>query len=131
MSMPAIARGLSVALVVTTSACGSHAPDERPAALRATADEAIVARGAERFRQHGCGACHHRSEIPGARGVTGPPLDDLRERVYVAGHLPNQPEQLARFIAHPQAVDPATAMPSTGVSLDDARAIALFLVQPR
>lgn len=132
MNVPARARPLCMVLAAAVTACGVHTPADTPAVgQQVRADRAALARGAQSFSEHGCGACHHRSDSPGARGVTGPPLDDLDKRVYVAGHLPNQPETLARFIVRPQDIDPASAMPTTGVSLEDARAIALFLQRPR
>ena len=66
-----------------------------------------------------------------ARGKVGPKLDDLKERIYIAGVLPNTPENLALWIQHPQSVDPKTAMPETGIGPEDARDVAAFLYSRR
>jgi cytochrome c1 len=51
----------------------------------------------------------------------------LRGYIDIAGRLPNQPENLIRWIAHPQSVDPQTAMPDPGISEDEARHVAAYL----
>lgn len=77
--------------------------------------------------ENGCGACHHIPDTHGADGMTGPPLVAMSRQVYVAGVAPNTPEALAAFIADPQQIDPRSAMPDLGLSLDDARLIARYL----
>jgi cytochrome c1 len=59
------------------------------------------------------------------------PLSAWRHRSYIAGRLPNRPDVLARWIAAPQALVPGTAMPSMGVSPEDARAMAAYLFSLR
>ena len=83
-------------------------------------------RGAQLIRAYGCGACHRIPQIAGANGNVGPPLERLAERVYLAGFLPNTPENLARWIREPQKIAHATAMPDLGVSADDATAMAAY-----
>jgi cytochrome c1 len=75
----------------------------------------------------GCGACHIIPGVVGASGTIGPPLDGFGRRVYIAGKLPNRPENLLRWIQDPQGVEPGTAMPSLPVSDDEARHIAAYL----
>ncbi len=77
--------------------------------------------------RYGCGGCHRISGIPGARGRVGPALDGLAQRAYIAGRLPNEPEDLIRWIRNPPGVDPQTAMPELGVEAADARDIAAYL----
>ena len=89
--------------------------------------EGEAARGQALIVDYGCGTCHVIPEVPGANGLTGPPLSAMRRQAYVAGVLPNTPEALARFIMDPQEVDPRSAMPELGVDADDAAAIAAFL----
>lgn len=84
-------------------------------------------RGRRLIQAHGCGACH---VIPGARGAVGrvgPRLDRVKEQVYVAGILPNTPQNLTIWIRDPKKVDPRTAMPDLGIGEDDARDIAAYL----
>ena len=71
--------------------------------------------------------CHTIPGVPGARGVVGPPLTGIADRVHLAGRLTNTAENMARWIRHPREVDPRTAMPDTGVSEQDARDISAYL----
>ena len=84
-------------------------------------------RGAHLIRSYGCGACHSIPGIQRAQSRVGPPLEDLKERVYIAGVIANTPQNLMRWIEHPRAVDPRSAMPEMGVTPDDARDIAAYL----
>jgi cytochrome c1 len=65
--------------------------------------------------------------IAGARGLLGPPLNAMGLRGYIAGQMPNKPENMTHCIAHPRSVDPQTVMPETGISEDDARHVAAYL----
>lgn len=85
------------------------------------------ARGAHVIAAAGCGACHHIASVAGARGFVGPPLDNISQRVYVAGRLTNTPDNLAQWIQDPKSVDPLTAMPNTGLSERDARDVVAYL----
>lgn len=75
----------------------------------------------------GCGGCHTIEGVRGADGLVGPPLSGIATRGYIAGVLPNSPGNLIRWIRDPQAVDPLTAMPTLGVSEQQARDIAAYL----
>jgi cytochrome c2 len=79
------------------------------------------------LRRHGCAACHQIPGVPGAQGRTGPPLSGLGKRVYIAGTLPNTPENLIDFILQPHAHRPNTAMPVTGIDERGARDVAAYL----
>ena len=48
-------------------------------------------------------------------------------REFIAGNLPNEPEHLVDWIVNPQAIEPGTAMPTLGVSPDEARDMAAYL----
>lgn len=87
------------------------------------------ARAPDLMRRYGCAGCHTMSSVTGATGRVGPPLDDVAQRVYLAGHLPNTPETLVRWIVDPRALVPDTAMPRTGISTDEARDVAAYLLQ--
>jgi hypothetical protein len=54
--------------------------------------------------------------VRGARGLVGPPLDGIANRVYLAGVLYNTPENMMLWVRAPRSVDPLTAMPDMGVS---------------
>jgi cytochrome c1 len=65
--------------------------------------------------------------VAGADGLVGPPLAGIASRAYIAGVLPNAPDNMLRWIRDPKSVDPLTAMPNTGVTPSDARHIAAYL----
>ena len=80
--------------------------------------------------RYGCAGCHTIPGVPGARGKVGPPLAGLSGRLYVGGSAINSPDTLARWLVNPRAFDPRTAMPVTGISETDARAVAVWLLTP-
>ena len=88
-------------------------------------------RGEVAFERIGCGSCHTAPGIRDAVGTVGPPLNDFGRRVFVAGQLPNTPENLVHWIEAPQSVAPGSAMPNLGVSARDARDIAAYLLSLR
>jgi cytochrome c len=83
--------------------------------------------GVRAAQQYGCGSCHAIPGLPGAHGAVGPPLGGIARRAIIAGHLPNTPENMMRWIANPQAVNPGSAMPDLGLSAADVRDIAAYL----
>jgi len=76
---------------------------------------------------YGCGSCHTIPGVPDARGLVGPPLYFWARRTYIAGELPNTPANLVKWIESPASVEPNTAMPTLGVSEDEARDMAAYL----
>jgi cytochrome c2 len=84
-------------------------------------------RGREVVRSYGCGACHEISGISEARGRVGPSLVHLRERTVLAGVVANSAGDLVAWLRDPRAVDPKTAMPTLGLSLEQARDAAAYL----
>lgn len=80
--------------------------------------------------EYGCASCH---TIPGVQSVSrtiGPDLTGFDDQIYIAGQLPNRPEELIRWIQNPQDIVPGTAMPNMGVTEQDARDIASYLYDP-
>jgi len=51
----------------------------------------------------------------------------MRERVYIAGIVPNTADNLVQWIVNPQSFSSQTAMPATGISEREARDVAAFL----
>lgn len=84
-------------------------------------------RGQELFEEVGCGSCHRMEQADRATGTVGPPLDDFRERIYIAGTLDNTPGNLVRWLRSPQSIRPGTAMPDLDLDEQQARHIAAFL----
>jgi cytochrome c len=109
------------ALLFALSAC-----ENRPPSYDA-ATGGNPQRGREAIVSYGCGACHKIGGIPNAYGLVGPSLQDIGERSYVGGNLPNSPENLETWIRHPRQIDPHAAMPDLNVTETDARDITAYL----
>lgn len=88
--------------------------------------------------QRGCGGCHTIPNIPGAQGTIGPNLGPhdqvppVNQRPMIAtfpnGTVANNSvDDLSKWIMNPQALKPGTAMPTLGLSQDEATAAAAFL----
>ena len=86
-----------------------------------------AARGRAPILVYGCGACHVIPGIEEAIGTAGPPLTRWAERKTIAGSLPNDPENLVRWIRDPQSIEPGTAMPTMALTDREARDIAAYL----
>ncbi|HEV7368104.1 c-type cytochrome [Arenibaculum sp.] len=83
--------------------------------------------GQKALRQYACTTCHVVPGIVGASVHVGPPLEGMATRRYIAGVLPNRPENMIRWLMDPQEVDPLSAMPDLGVTPEHARDIAAYL----
>ena len=113
-----------LAVVAAVSYTGRSASARIPAMPGADAG-----RGARLISSFGCGSCHLIDGIAGADAHVGPPLTNLARRRVIAGKLPNTPEDLARWIAHPQQIDRGDVMPDLGLSDQQASDIALYLYE--
>lgn len=97
------------------------AKDENPA---------LIAQGRKLFTEKTCAGCHTIRGHEGI-GITGPDLTHVGARTTIAGGLlENSPEQMARWIAHPNEVKPGNKMYATGyvpnnIQLTDADVAAL------
>jgi cytochrome c len=78
-------------------------------------------------RRYGCGGCHTVADVAGADGKVAPPLENMRERVFIAGVARNSADTLVRWIMAPQSIAPGSAMPPTGISEAEARDVAAYL----
>jgi cytochrome c2 len=54
-------------------------------------------------------------------------LNQFADRIYIAGRLPNTPENLMLWIQKPQEVVPNNAMPNMGIGEQDSRDMAAYL----
>jgi len=120
-AMAGVGVTLSVAALVFT-ACSSG--PARTNVRLGTGDPAVGKRALQHYR---CGSCHTVPGVRGARALVGPPLEHFSRRSYIAGRAANTPENLARWINNPQAVEPGTVMPNLGVTEEEARNIAAYL----
>lgn len=126
--MPRNAIAIVVLLYAAGAAGGCTAGSWSDAAETTGGDPA---RGVTAIQRYGCGGCHTIKGVPGASGLVGPPLDNIASRVYLAGHLPNSPQNMIRWIRFPQQVEPHTAMPDMSIPDGDARDIAAYLYTRR
>jgi cytochrome c2 len=83
--------------------------------------------GARLIASVGCANCHIIPGIRGARGLVGPPLDHMRNRIFIAGLLRNTPDNMVAWLSDPQAIVPGNAMPNMRLQSDQARAITNYL----
>lgn len=83
--------------------------------------------GRQIIQASGCGACHEIPHIPGARGRVGPSLAGLAGRAVIGGKFPNTPANLQAWIEDPRRLDRDTAMPSLGLSAEQARVVSAWL----
>lgn len=117
------ALSLVLGSAVVLVACGTNAVGQ-PVVPVPDGDPLV---GKALLEQYACVTCH---AIPGVRGpntYVGPPLTAWAEREYIAGTLPNQPDHLIDWIVNPQEIEPGTAMPTIGVSPEEARDMAAYL----
>lgn len=112
---------LLLLLCLPTSACDDKV------ARAATVTGGNPENGRLEAHRHGCGSCHTIPGVPGATTLVGPPLDHIAKRAYIAGSLPNTPENMRRWVQHPQAVKPHNAMPEVPMSDEDARDITAYM----
>ena len=95
------------------------------AAIRATGGNPH--RGKDKIRYHGCSSCHTIPGIQEANGKVGPPLTAFALRIYIAGEVPNTPDNLQHWIMNPHSIEQHTAMPEMSVSDADSKDIAAYL----
>jgi len=117
--------GLAVALTLQYGCGKSASEDIQKKAAAMTGGE--PSRGPDIIRRYGCATCHAIPGVDGARGQVGPSLEGIASRTYLAGKVPNQPENLIKWIREPQEVSPGTAMPQLGVTEQDGKDIAAYL----
>ena len=84
-------------------------------------------RGVQVMEDFGCGSCHLIPGVDGASGTVGPPLTQWARRSYIAGNLPNAPDNLIRWVMAPHSVEPGTAMPDLPLTEQQARDVAAYL----
>jgi cytochrome c2 len=115
----------AVLAALAVTGCDPHRPDYTAQVKRMTRGDPNA--GREKIRSYGCHSCHTIPGVAGAHALVGPPLIHWSRRVYIAGELPNTPENLEKWIQHPPQIEPGTAMPDMGVTEQDSRDIAAYL----
>lgn len=86
-----------------------------------------IDKGEELIGVYGCGSCHEIPGVAGARGLVGPPLTRMGRRIFIAGVLRNTPENMVAWLRDPQKIVPGNAMPTMGLSEEQARDVAAYL----
>jgi cytochrome c2 len=129
-----VTRRIFIIFVIAIILCGTAAAAYRGAAMsRRTAVEAEALTGGDvdagrvAVKTYSCDVCHMIPGVVDARGLVGPPLTQIANRIYIAGVLTNTPDNLIEWIQNPPGVDPRTAMPNLGVGKTAARDIAAYL----
>lgn len=118
----AVAALTAAAIILLTGASATKDVQVARALTGGEADRALPL-----LRRYGCAGCHEIPGVPGADGRVGPPLGDFRQRVFIAGVLPNNAGNLVRWLVDPPAIHPKSAMPRTGISESEARDVAAYL----
>jgi cytochrome c1 len=116
---------IAIGVMTSVMGCSGNNPTEAVAySVRLGGD---ARRGVQVIQQFGCGACHTIPGVTGANGLVAPPLLWWSRRTFIAGELPNTPENLVRWIRSPESVEPKTAMPALGLTDQQARDAAAYL----
>jgi cytochrome c oxidase subunit 2 len=78
----------------------------------------VAAEGGRLYRERKCAECHEKD---------GPPLAHVAARRHLGGELPNTPETLARWIAHPQSIKPGNRMADPQLSAVELQQLTAYL----
>jgi cytochrome c len=111
-----------LSLLSVTVACSNSRFEE---AARVTGGD--PAKGKEDILRYGCPACHEIPDIPTARSRVGPSLRNIVAQEFLAGEMPNTPDNMARWIRSPQKLRPGSAMPNVELNDSEARDITAYL----
>jgi putative membrane protein len=114
--------GSTITVVLLLAGCR-----QKPARVSGSMLGGDAERGRATMRAYGCTACHAVPSMVGDNPSVGPSLEGFGGRAYIAGILPNTPENLLRWIQDPPGVDSLTAMPNLSVTSADAVDIAEYL----
>jgi len=113
---------LPALLTVATAGCESSERRYAEEITRGGADA-----GKKAIERYGCASCHRIPGIAGAESLVGPSLERIASRVYIAGHLINEPNAMIAWIRDPRHLRSSTAMPTLGVTEQEGRDIAAYL----
>jgi cytochrome c2 len=122
--MKAASRAARLALLLAAASACRGTGDVQGYAVRTGGD---AERGRQVIRDRQCGVCHRIPGVEGADGVLAVPLVDFAQRSFIAGLLPNTPDNLVRWVRDPRSVQPGTAMPALGLAEQEARDVAAYL----
>jgi cytochrome c oxidase subunit 2 len=87
----------------------------------------LAAEGKAIFAKSACVGCHTISGV--SEGVLGPNLSHFGSRTTLAaGMWPNTPDNVAAWVHDPQRLKPGVKMPPLGLTQEQAKAVAAYLV---
>lgn len=87
-----------------------------------------VSRGKTTIAEVGCGVCHTIDGVFGATSAAAPSLAGIANRAFIAGRMPNTPENMLRWILRPDSIEPDVKMPRLGdARRQNARDIVAYL----
>jgi cytochrome c len=109
-------------------ACNRAEPPA-PVSQQPAAPAADAQRGAQLAAQYGCNVCHIMPGVEGAQGSLGPSLAGVATRPAISmGTVPNNPQNLTKFIQDPPSLNPQSTMPPMGIPDTDAQDITAYLL---
>jgi cytochrome c2 len=119
----------TIFVMVLALACArseAPAPAPAPAAPPPIGD---AAKGRQLAAQYGCNVCHVVPGVAGTQGSLAPSLAGVGARAKISNDVvANTPENLAKYIENPPALNPDTTMPAMGITTPEAKDIAAFLL---
>lgn len=126
-----------IGVAAIMAACGGGAATPAPSkaspttstkpANQAAPSAGDVESGKRLFVSTACVTCHITPDIPEARGTVGPDLTGFASRSQIAGVLPNDTDNLKRWLANPPAVKPGTAMPNFNLNEQQINDLTAYL----
>ena len=115
--MPRLTALVTLALL---AGCGARSVPAAPATDQDhSAAKALIAQN--------CLGCHQVPGVRGPIGWVGPSLAGIARQQIIAGKFVNNPDTMARWLMHPQAMVPGNAMPEMGLSAAQAKTISDYL----
>ena len=120
--------GLALILLFTFVACNR---DEAAKTIAPAPAPPIgnAERGKQLAGQYGCNVCHVVPGVDGPQGSLGPSLAGVASRPKISfGTVQNTPENLAKYLMDPSAMNATSSMPAIGLTDVDAKDIAAYLM---
>jgi cytochrome c len=119
-------------LLLVLAACSKPEAPAAPASASAarSAVAGNVENGQALIGRYGCTTCHVVPGAGGPQGSLGPSLAGVGTRPTLGeGAVPNNPENLVRYIQNPASVNPQTSMPTLGINDTEAHDMAAYLLR--
>lgn len=88
---------------------------------------ADATRGLALIERVGCAACHAVPGVDWPKGEAGSSLARFGSSPLISGRVPNQPDNLIRWLRDAPSMDPETAMPPMPLTDAEARDVAAYL----